>query len=746
MELSRLFQRPKLSDTQIPPTSIAPSSPASWTNKLFWGAGFGRHWFLGWCFFLFAVSLVPAAEPPNDRFTKFQRISGFSGTVTGSNLGATKQAGEPVHAGVGGGHSVWYRWTAPFSVNATFNTVGSAFDTVLAAYTGSALNNLTEIASNNNSVLGQVTSEINFRAVEGTDYILVIDSVADDQGDLVLNWNTVPANDLFKDFQLLDEFVGTLSGDTTGATLEPGEAAALAAMGDDIGGTVWFAWPATVSGQVTFSTLGSGFDTVLGVYTGNDFGALSLVTWDDNGGGPDGTSSVTWNAESGARYRIVVAGRGGVQGPFSLNWEQVFPPPANDAFLAARALSGFTGQTSGDNLGATVEPSEPPHADGASQASVWFSWTASREGTVKFVTDRSLFPTDLAVYTGDALENLKLVARSQDQGAGLAGSVAFTTLENQQYWIALDGQGGAKGLYLLQWTYSDLTTPNNDFADATVISGSLGKVVGENYYADREPGEPFHAGDAGGRSVWYAWTAPLSYRVVFETLGSNFDTLLAVYTGVNPVLGLTQIQANDDANGRLTSRVAFDAVGGKTYWIAVDGSTDRGIKSAPIGMVVLTWSPSSADFIGLVPAQGMIGSQVRVYGPDLGSVTSVVLGGIEAEFSYEEERLTVTVPSGAASGPVLLNGADGSVRTADQSFVLLPGSPPQISIRWKEPGVVRIAWSSQYPEFTLEWSYLLSASAVWQPGGVPTQQGGEYVVEQSVDLTRLSCYYRLVLR
>ena len=33
--------------------------------------------------------------------------------VTGSNSNATKQVGEPNHAGNAGGKSVWWRWTAP---------------------------------------------------------------------------------------------------------------------------------------------------------------------------------------------------------------------------------------------------------------------------------------------------------------------------------------------------------------------------------------------------------------------------------------------------------------------------------------------------------------------------------------------------------------------------------------------------------------------------------------------------------
>ena len=47
----------------------------------------------------------------------------------------------------------------------------------------------------------------------------------------------------------------------------------------------------------------------------------------------------------------------------------------------------------------------------------------------------------------------------------------------------------------------------------------------------KETGDPPHAADTGGRSVWGRWTAPANGRITITTLGSNFDTLLAAYTG-----------------------------------------------------------------------------------------------------------------------------------------------------------------------------------------------------------------------
>ncbi|MEP6922084.1 MAG: Ig-like domain-containing protein [bacterium] len=135
---------------------------------------------------------------------------------------------------------------------------------------------------------------------------------------------------------------------------------------------------------------------------------------------------------------------------------------------------------------------------------------------------------------------------------------------------------------------------NNYFATAQVLSGYSGSVSGSNVGADKEPGEPNHepAGNIGGASVWYRWLAPASGPVTITTEGSSFDTLLGVYTGTS-VSGLTIIARNDDEGtpGILTSRVSFNAVGGTTYQIAVDGYNQNG--TAGTGNVVLNLSHTS---------------------------------------------------------------------------------------------------------------------------------------------------------
>jgi len=151
--------------------------------------------------------------------------------------------------------------------------------------------------------------------------------------------------------------------------------------------------------------------------------------------------------------------------------------------------------------------------------------------------------------------------------------------------------------------------PANDaFVNRTPIAGSVLGVSGVNSNATKEFSEPNHGGNAGGKSVWWTWTAPFSGRATLSTSGSNFDTLLAVYTGA-AVNSLTTINSNDNDGTNASSRLAFNCVAGTAYPIAIDGRAGAAgnimltIAASPrlaitgsSNHVVLTWTNSATGF------------------------------------------------------------------------------------------------------------------------------------------------------
>lgn len=134
---------------------------------------------------------------------------------------------------------------------------------------------------------------------------------------------------------------------------------------------------------------------------------------------------------------------------------------------------------------------------------------------------------------------------------------------------------------------------NDDFSAAVLLTGTNVVVTGSNINATKEPGEPDHAGNSGGKSIWWDWQSPQSGYVTISTAGSTsiyggpLDTVLGVYVGTS-VSNLTTIASNDDGLIDATSLVTFYATAGTIYRIAVDGFTHDVPEDADSGSVNLS--------------------------------------------------------------------------------------------------------------------------------------------------------------
>ena len=144
-----------------------------------------------------AVATYTCTRPPNDNFIDAILLLGSSGSTMGTNTFATKEVGEPSHANVATAtNSVWWKWTAPTAGIVRFDTLLTSFDTVLAAYTGSAVNALTEIESNDDYATGILKSLISFTATSNTTYSIAVAGYNGTNGTITLDWLFVPLNSL----------------------------------------------------------------------------------------------------------------------------------------------------------------------------------------------------------------------------------------------------------------------------------------------------------------------------------------------------------------------------------------------------------------------------------------------------------------------------------------------------------------------------------------------------------------------
>ena len=381
-----------------------------------------------------------------------------------------------------------------------------------------------------------------------------------------------PSNDNFANATSIAAAGETLMGTNVEATVETGEPLHDGKQG---GHSVWWKWTASSVAAITVSTVGSDFDTLLGIYTGTDVGALTLVTSNDDTGLAVGPSEASFAATPGTTYMIAVDGYSGDVGSITIQLTVGGPPPVNDAFAAATVVPTGGGTLVGDTTNATKEPNEGDHAQNEGGRSIWWAWTPSQSGNATIDTAGSDFDTLLSVYQGSTLASLVTVDENDDDnstGTTLkTSSVTISVVNGTTYHIAVDGWGGDYGSVQLNVAFTEAAGPANDnFINAATFPAIGGTVNASSDLATIEPGEPLHAGKLGGRSVWWNFTPSAAGPVSVDTSGSAFDTLLAVYTGT-AVDGLTEVASNDDNGINTTSYLTFDASAGTTYRIAVDG-------------------------------------------------------------------------------------------------------------------------------------------------------------------------------
>jgi hypothetical protein len=145
------------------------------------------------------------------------------------------------------------------------------------------------------------------------------------------------------------------------------------------------------------------------------------------------------------------------------------------------------------------------------------------------------------------------------------------------------------------------TPPNDDFAAATPLEGEFfgegdgyyrAEERGYNWGATKEAGEPYHAADPGGASVWYRWTAPTSGTAEFSTSCCPvWPPVIGLYQGDN-MYSLSMVGSGE----RFTAPVSQ----GQTYVIAVDGQANSGEGVLWMGsfLILVSMSPPPVLPIG----------------------------------------------------------------------------------------------------------------------------------------------------
>ncbi|HYG22902.1 MAG TPA: Ig-like domain-containing protein [Verrucomicrobiae bacterium] len=536
--------------------------------------------------YLIAVDLVGyrsdfrlhiSEPPPNDKFSDAMLIASTGVLITGRNTGATLESKENSHS-QSGGQSVWWKWTAPVDGRLTVTSPvpfrRSEFPPTLRAFTGSSISALTPFLGDWNP-----WQQPAFAVTGGTTYAICADGRWEPEGiAFSLAFLPNPSNDLFIAAAALEGTNVITHGNSTLATLEPGEPDHFQFQTEP---SLWYSWTAPGRGLVTLGATGTNAPNVA-VYTGTHFGELNRF-------GRFSLNNHRFHTEAGIAYRFAVCGN---PGEFELAL-QFFPAPPNDLFAARIPLGGFMATAQGNSRVSTREPGEPWPPYYAFDGTVWYSWVSPANGRARVTAAEH----PIAVYMGSALSNLVSVT------AANYDLVTFDALAGRQYEIAigggvyqpdffeltvqfpkvqlvgptngaqfaygspipmvagtldlhgtirtvefLDGSNvvatvagppfefayahAAAGFRALRARATDenglvtegdaveitVRPPNDDFAQRLTLSGSSITLSSSNQTATSEPLERLPLG-ALGNTVWWSWTAPASGQVTVTNTG-----------------------------------------------------------------------------------------------------------------------------------------------------------------------------------------------------------------------------------
>ena len=177
----------------------------------------------------------------------------------------------------------------------------------------------------------------------------------------------------------------------------------------------------------------------------------------------------------------------------------------------------------------------------------------------------------LAVHTGSC-GSFSTVACGDDVGGATWSPVEWTAYAGTTYFIeaaayGLTGTGGNLKLNLNQ------QSPANDLCSAAEVIPTVPFMATQSTAAATTSGDdPLQTCSYGGpaqngHTVWYSYQSASDRMISLDTFGSNYDTVLSVYTG--SCGSLTEVACNDDVAGGVLSQLSWLARAGVPYKIEV---------------------------------------------------------------------------------------------------------------------------------------------------------------------------------
>lgn len=276
--------------------------------------------------------------------------------------------------------------------------------------------------------------------------------------------------------------------------------------------------------------------------------------------------------------------------------QNTWAAPSNDGLATAIDFTGkIPYSTQQSTLGATTESGElMSKCSNDNKATVWYKFVPSVDQQLSLDAFGSDYDTNLSVWTGTT-HPLTEVACNDDSSRVKQSQLNWQFKAGITYYIAIGGYIGETGNLTFNVTPVAALT-NDKLSDAINIPQFPFTAIQSTVNATVETNEviPDCAISGSGSTVWYKYTPSANQTVVFDTFDSDYNTVLAVWTGA--AQPLTQIACNDNT-GAQQSQVIANLTAGTTYFVSVGGVLSNGVVAESGNLVLHLSAPPTNDNI-----------------------------------------------------------------------------------------------------------------------------------------------------
>ncbi len=420
----------------------------------------------------------------------------------------------------------------------------------------------------------------------------------------------VPENDQFADATKLAPVGGVVEAFNTFATMEAGEP--RHANSSAPAGSLWWNWSPSESGIMHVDISGSDIEGVVSVYYGTSLGSLLELASNVQVDGvrPD---FAQFEGKKGKTYRIVVASLDSDDlGYIRLRAEVNGKPDINPPYVSVTNPPNglITTEKRVELIGRAIDPS--PNSSGISEVMVRINngigvtAVGDEEWSIPVVLSEGLNQVEVFAldYSGNVSKpfRMEIDYRAPDvpndhfsnatqmnrdrlmaDGSQMRFSLSQPIADVEDILVTVNG----RRVELSGYSVFDFNSRVLVLAEAPakgteveVFHPSWTSLPVNTDKATRETGEPEHAGNEGGGSVWWAFTAPYDGLLNVRTVNTKFDTVMGAYVGTR-VGRLRLVTSNDDdpALAELVdnpgySRITQALTKGMTLMVAADGFGD----------------------------------------------------------------------------------------------------------------------------------------------------------------------------